>query len=54
MEKTMMIFTFLFTVMSLAITAYSLFSCFHQKNHSHRKISRQNLTYNKNKLYFCR
>ena len=44
MEKTMMIFTFLFTVMSLVITVYSLFSCFHQKKHSHRKISCQKLT----------
>ena len=34
MKKTMIIFTFLFTVMSLVITVYSLFSCFHQKNNN--------------------
>ncbi len=34
MKKTMMIFTFLFTVMSLVITVYSVFSSFHQKNNN--------------------
>ena len=39
MKKTMTIFTFLFTVMSLVITAYSVFSCFHQKKQPQKNVA---------------